>query len=54
MCLILKGDSKENLKALSSMMAPTEISLIRWVVINERGAKVFSKKPPVPHPVRAL
>ncbi len=35
-------------------MDPAKIRLIRWVVIQERGAEVLEKNPPVPHPVRAL
>jgi hypothetical protein len=37
------------LKVLSSEMDPAEIGLIE--VITERGAEVFRKNPPVPHPV---
>jgi hypothetical protein len=44
----------KTLKELSSEMDPAEIRLIRQVIIEERGAEVFRKNPPVPHPVRAL
>jgi hypothetical protein len=42
------------LKVLSSKMDPAEIMIIGYDVVKERGAEVFWKNPPVPHPVRAL
>jgi hypothetical protein len=45
---LLKG------KVLSSEMDLAEIRLILKVVIKERGAEVFRKNPPIPHPVRSL
>jgi hypothetical protein len=37
---------------LSSEMDSAEIRLI--VFIKERGAKIFVRNPPAPHPLRAL
>jgi hypothetical protein len=45
---------REDLKVLSREMDPAEIRLIWWDVVKERGAEVFWKNSPVPHPVRAL
>jgi hypothetical protein len=42
------------LKVLSSEMDPAEIGLNRQVVIKERGAEVYWKNPPTPHPLKAL
>jgi hypothetical protein len=42
------------LKVLSSEMDPAEIRFIRKAFVKEKGADVFRKNPPVPHPVRAL
>jgi hypothetical protein len=44
----------EVLKVLPSEMDTAEIRLLRKVVIKERGAEVFWKNPPAPHPLRAL
>jgi len=44
----------EVLKVLPSEMDKAEIRLLRKVVIKERGAEVFWKNPPAPHPLRAF
>jgi hypothetical protein len=44
----------ECLKVLSSEMDPAQITLIRLVVIKERGVVALQKIPPILHPVRAL
>ncbi len=42
------------LKILSCEMDPSEIRLLRYIVVKERCAEVYRKNPPVPHPVRVL